>query len=456
MTVYATTDVWRFSRQDGNKLLLMLAIADMANDDYQSFPSVPTLAKRVRCSERQIRTMLAELEADGEIKITRRKLDSKPDMNLSNLYTVLVGEEWSKKQPPRPPRKPKNPTGKNSKSGDANHSSTPLLTIAVPTPATHSTPLLLSESGDPLGDPPDSFDPSFETRDHARESKTLYFDPFFHYTLIEEKADAADQVAQDNPPRSEPPPFAVATAGKRYCKAHKTYHPAKDFDKPGGAGTYADKCAAAWAESRAGQSKPVAPPVTNPPHQRDETPLSFAQVKEVQRDRFSEQSLWIAYRDEVKASSLRLYGISNAQVELPSNLDNAEAILNTLTTAGVTPEELTKWIHRQMTDLAGNDKKANKVYPFMFLKDDPINIKALAKKPVASVEIVPVAVASYDISTPERCIAVAENALADAAKRLEALTKLQRMKTPWGIDDATLTQLAALLPSGESTAAVAA
>lgn len=61
--------VWSNSEQAGTALLLMLAIADNCNDQGEAWPSVPTLARKIRASERYVRILLRELEKTGELKI---------------------------------------------------------------------------------------------------------------------------------------------------------------------------------------------------------------------------------------------------------------------------------------------------------------------------------------------------------------------------------------------------
>lgn len=62
--------VWKHSRQKGSTLLLLLAIADHAHDDGEgAYPSVATLAKKVRMSERNVQYLIKRLEASGELGV---------------------------------------------------------------------------------------------------------------------------------------------------------------------------------------------------------------------------------------------------------------------------------------------------------------------------------------------------------------------------------------------------
>lgn len=68
MSIKAMTKVWDHSQQEGTRLLLMLALADYADDQGRSFPGIKTLAKKVRLDPRNVQRALRELEDAGEIK----------------------------------------------------------------------------------------------------------------------------------------------------------------------------------------------------------------------------------------------------------------------------------------------------------------------------------------------------------------------------------------------------
>ena len=50
MSMRMMTQVWERSQHKGSELLLMLAIADNANDQGVAYPSKKTLAKKTRLS----------------------------------------------------------------------------------------------------------------------------------------------------------------------------------------------------------------------------------------------------------------------------------------------------------------------------------------------------------------------------------------------------------------------
>lgn len=60
--------VWDQSDQTGGNLLLLLALADFANDEGECWPALSTLGRKARMTERHVRRVLRELEAAGEIE----------------------------------------------------------------------------------------------------------------------------------------------------------------------------------------------------------------------------------------------------------------------------------------------------------------------------------------------------------------------------------------------------
>jgi DNA-binding MarR family transcriptional regulator len=67
MSIAIMTRVWSESQHKGSELLLLLAIADNANDQGIAYPSVRTLAKKTRLHPHHVKKLLRVLEASGEL-----------------------------------------------------------------------------------------------------------------------------------------------------------------------------------------------------------------------------------------------------------------------------------------------------------------------------------------------------------------------------------------------------
>ena len=75
--------VWEFSSHAGTDLLMLLAIADFADDDGNAYPAVPTLAAKCRMKPRNCRYLLRSLEASGELSVV-----TNAGPNGANLYRI--------------------------------------------------------------------------------------------------------------------------------------------------------------------------------------------------------------------------------------------------------------------------------------------------------------------------------------------------------------------------------
>jgi Helix-turn-helix domain len=72
VSIKVSTYVWEYSEHKGTALLLMLAIADHAHDDGGgAYPSIATLARKARTSERNVKLLLPKLEGSGELEVKR-------------------------------------------------------------------------------------------------------------------------------------------------------------------------------------------------------------------------------------------------------------------------------------------------------------------------------------------------------------------------------------------------
>jgi hypothetical protein len=88
--------VWEASRQSVGALLVLLAIADFADDDGIAYPSIGTLARKARLSPRQVQRVIADLVAASELIV-----QPGGGRQGSHLFRVAVGREEGKTQVPR-------------------------------------------------------------------------------------------------------------------------------------------------------------------------------------------------------------------------------------------------------------------------------------------------------------------------------------------------------------------
>ncbi len=99
MSIRCISDVWEYSNQKGNALLLMLALADYANDENESYPSKKTLARKIRSTEQTVDDLIKKLIHDGElIRIINAGVKTKT--GATNRYRIVINKEGGKKTTP--------------------------------------------------------------------------------------------------------------------------------------------------------------------------------------------------------------------------------------------------------------------------------------------------------------------------------------------------------------------
>lgn len=88
MSVRVMSWVWERSQSGPTQRLVLLAIADCANDrGADAYPATSTIAKKTGLSERGVRKAIAELETLGELKV-----DYKAGPKGCNRYRVTIPE----------------------------------------------------------------------------------------------------------------------------------------------------------------------------------------------------------------------------------------------------------------------------------------------------------------------------------------------------------------------------
>lgn len=91
VSVQVLSDVWTASRARGSDLLVLLALADQADDSGECWPSVRLIADRCRIDERTAQRRIRALEALGEVVVTRGGGRAKRGASVrSNRYRIVV------------------------------------------------------------------------------------------------------------------------------------------------------------------------------------------------------------------------------------------------------------------------------------------------------------------------------------------------------------------------------
>lgn len=93
MSVRVISWVWDNSQAEGSELLVLLAIADSADDDgTNAWPAISTVAKRARISERSAQRAIKRLAESGELSVETQaggnestRADRRP-----NRYTIHI------------------------------------------------------------------------------------------------------------------------------------------------------------------------------------------------------------------------------------------------------------------------------------------------------------------------------------------------------------------------------
>ena len=67
MSIRVMSHVWEHSQHKGGDLLLLLAIADHADDHGQAFPSIKLLAQKTRMTERNVQLVIKRLTHSIEL-----------------------------------------------------------------------------------------------------------------------------------------------------------------------------------------------------------------------------------------------------------------------------------------------------------------------------------------------------------------------------------------------------
>lgn len=88
MSIKVMSKIWDESKEHGPRLLTLLALADFANDEGIAWPSMSTLAHKIRVQRRAAQKLCAALMQDGELYYSEAR-----GRGHSNLFCVIAGIE---------------------------------------------------------------------------------------------------------------------------------------------------------------------------------------------------------------------------------------------------------------------------------------------------------------------------------------------------------------------------
>lgn len=121
MAVRVLSQVWDGYPGGGAELLALLALADWCDDFGRCYPSIRSIARKVRLSEKQARRIVHKLAAEGFVKVTGGATGGassrRYQIDLGRLTPPIHGSPPTKGSPPVRVPKPLPPEG-----GDPSHS----------------------------------------------------------------------------------------------------------------------------------------------------------------------------------------------------------------------------------------------------------------------------------------------------------------------------------------------
>lgn len=179
MSVRTMARVWELSQHRGNDLLMLLAIADFADDEGNAYPSVQTLANKCRMKARNTTAILTAIRKSGELEVRPNE-----GPRGTNRYRIVL--------PGHPLQKP---AGVQIRAGVQKHAATPAETCRKP-----------------LQNPAD--EPSVNHQEPSTTKREAKKTPRFDAIFFLASRDVPDQVASDwlalrRTKRSEPTKTAI-------------------------------------------------------------------------------------------------------------------------------------------------------------------------------------------------------------------------------------------------------
>lgn len=88
MSVRVLSKVWDGYPGGGTELLALLALADWSDDEGRCFPSINSIAKKIRLKERQVQRTVNQLISNGFVTVLSNKFGGAP--GSSRRYQIVI------------------------------------------------------------------------------------------------------------------------------------------------------------------------------------------------------------------------------------------------------------------------------------------------------------------------------------------------------------------------------
>lgn len=88
MSVRVMAKVWDGFPRGGTELLALLALADWSDDEGRCYPSIKSIAKKIRLKERQAQRAVNQLINDGFVQILSNKFGGAP--GATRNYQIII------------------------------------------------------------------------------------------------------------------------------------------------------------------------------------------------------------------------------------------------------------------------------------------------------------------------------------------------------------------------------
>ena len=169
MSIKVMSHVWDNSKQKGAALLLLLALADMADENGDCYPSTERLAKKARVDVRSAQRTIKRLIEDGELIVFEKQGMPGHTGQKTNLYRIVLTTIEAALTIPVPQR------------GGKSVTTNPRTFVIRRKVVTKVSPPVFPQGV--VETPPDPIDPS--VKDQKQKVVVVARDAFFHPVFLE-------------------------------------------------------------------------------------------------------------------------------------------------------------------------------------------------------------------------------------------------------------------------------